>query len=145
MPYANSQGVRIHYQIEGTGPALMLQHGFTDSLEIWHELGYVEALKHNYRLIMVDARGHGASDKPHEPTAYAHTLLVADLIAVLDDLTVPTAHFLGYSMGGRIGFALAKYAAERWSSLIIGGSHLYPQTQERFDARLQTLKKGLEG
>src|SRR5262245_31091352 len=145
MSYTNNQGVSIHYQIEGAGPALVLQHGFTDSLESWYELGYVEALKHNYRLILVDARGHSTSDKPHEPTAYEHKLLVADLIAVLDDLTVPTAHFFGYSMGGRIGFALAKYAPERFSSLIIGGAHPYQQTREQFDARLQILKKGQEG
>jgi pimeloyl-ACP methyl ester carboxylesterase len=46
---------------------LVLQHGFTDSLETWYDLGYVEALKPQYRLILIDARGHGASDKPHEP------------------------------------------------------------------------------
>jgi pimeloyl-ACP methyl ester carboxylesterase len=145
MPYAQSQGVRIHYQLEGAGPALLLQHGFTDSLESWYELGYVDALKHHYRLILVDARGHGASDKPHEPHAYEHKLHVADLIVVLDDLTMPKAHFLGYSMGGRIGFALATYAPERCSSLIIGGAHPYQPTSEHFDARLQTLKRGLEG
>jgi hypothetical protein len=52
MPYANNQGVRIHYQIEGKGPALVLQHEFTDSLESWYELGYVNALKQDYRLIL---------------------------------------------------------------------------------------------
>ena len=45
MPYAQNQGVRIHYQTEGAGPPLVLQHGFTDSLESWYELGYVEALQ----------------------------------------------------------------------------------------------------
>jgi pimeloyl-ACP methyl ester carboxylesterase len=45
MPYAVNEGVRIHYQIEGEGEPLVLQHGFTDSLETWYELGYVEALK----------------------------------------------------------------------------------------------------
>jgi pimeloyl-ACP methyl ester carboxylesterase len=145
MPYAHSHSVRIHYQIEGEGPALVLQHGFTDSLESWYEQGYVDALKHDYRLILVDARGHGASDKPHDPTAYAHQLLVADLIAVLDDLTLSTAHFLGYSMGGRIGFACAKYAPAHFTSLIIGGAQPYQQTQARFDARLQILRQGLDG
>src|SRR5262245_61415709 len=145
MPYTHSQGFRNHYQSEGAGPALVLQHGFTDSLESWYEFGYVEALKHDYRLILVDARGHGASDKPHDATAYEPKRLVADLIAVLDDLTIPTAHFFGYSMGGRIGFALAKYASERCSSLILGGAHPYQQTQAPFDAGLQILKQGLQG
>ena len=45
MPYAENNGVRIHYQLEGGGQPLVLQHGFTDSLETWYELGYVDALK----------------------------------------------------------------------------------------------------
>jgi pimeloyl-ACP methyl ester carboxylesterase len=144
MPYTNNQGIRIHYQMEGVGPPLILQHGFTDSLESWYEMGYVEALKNDYRLILVDARGHGASDKPHDPQAYEHTLHVADLVTVLDDLNMPTAHFLGYSMGGRIGFALAKYASARFSSLLIGGANPYQRNREQFDTRLQALKRGPE-
>ena len=145
MPYTTHQGIRIHYRLEGAGPPLILQHGFTDSLESWYEMGSVEALKNDYRRIVVDARGHGASDKPHDPTASAPTLHVADLIAVLADLTMPTAHFLGYSMlGGRLGFTLAKYASARFSSLLIGGAHPYQFNRERFDARLQMLKQGPE-
>jgi len=64
MPYADNQGVRIHYQIEGLGHPLVLQHGFTESIEDWYECGYVDALRRDYRLILVDARGHGKSDKP---------------------------------------------------------------------------------
>ena len=67
MPYAVNQGVRIHYRIEGDGQPLVLQHGFTDSLETWYETGYVEGPKTDYRLILIDARGHGASDKLHSP------------------------------------------------------------------------------
>jgi pimeloyl-ACP methyl ester carboxylesterase len=144
MPYTQSQGIRIHYHIEGKGPPLVLQHGFTDSLESWYELGYVEALQNDYQLIVVDARGHGGSDKPHEPTAYTYERHAADVMAVLDDLTIPKAHFLGYSMGGRIGFALATYAPERFASLIIGGAHPYQLNRERVDARLQALKSGPE-
>jgi pimeloyl-ACP methyl ester carboxylesterase len=70
MPYADNGGVRIHYQVEGEGPALVLQHGFTESTVDWYESGYVKALRTDYRLILVDARGHGASDKPHDPDAY---------------------------------------------------------------------------
>ena len=65
MPYANNHGIRLHYQVEGAGPPLVLQHGFSDSLESWYEMGYVTPLKQDYRLILIDARGHGASDKPH--------------------------------------------------------------------------------
>lgn len=123
MPYANNDGVRIHYHLDGneTGPPLVLQHGFTGSLHNWYDRGYVEALGSEYRLILVDARGHGLSDKPHDPVAYRVALHAADVVAVLDSLGLTSAHFLGYSMGGMIGFALGKHAAERCLSLIIGG------------------------
>src|SRR5262249_41190152 len=104
-----------------------------------------DALQHDYRLIVVDARGHGGSDKPHDPTAYTNERHVADLLAILDNLTLPTAHFLGYSMGGNTGFAIAKYAPARFSSLLIGGAHPYQRTHEQLDARLQPLKHGPEG
>lgn len=70
MPHANHRGVRNHYQVEGEGPPLVLQHGFTHSLRRWYLHGYVEALREDHRLILVDARGHGSSDKPHDPSAY---------------------------------------------------------------------------
>jgi pimeloyl-ACP methyl ester carboxylesterase len=64
MPYTTHQSIRIHYQVEGEGPPLVMQHGFTDSIETWYELGYLEALKHDYRLILVDARGMGTVISP---------------------------------------------------------------------------------
>lgn len=66
-----------------------------------------------------------ASDKPHDSAAYPLSLRVGDVVAVLDALDVRTAHFWGYSMGGWIGFGLAKYAPERVRGLIIGGAHPY--------------------
>jgi pimeloyl-ACP methyl ester carboxylesterase len=125
MPYANHQGIRIHYQIDGEGPPLVLHHGFTSSLKSWYINGYVEALRHDYQLILVDARGHGASDKPHDPAAYTLSLQAGDVVAILDALHLRTAHFWGYSMGGQIGFGMAKYAPERLHALIIGGAHPY--------------------
>ena len=144
MPYANNNGVRIHYKVEGEGPPVVLQHGFTGSLEDWFELGYVETLKDYYRLILMDARGHGASDKPHDHEAYDLKLMAEDVVAVLDHLNVSKAHFFGYSMGGRIGFAVAKYRLERFSSFIIGGSHPYQRPPGAFDSWIETLKKGPE-
>ncbi len=125
MPYADNNGVRIHYQIEGDGPPLVLQHGITQSMKRWYMHGYVDALKADYQLILVDARGHGQSDKPHDPTAYALPLRVGDVVAVLDDWDINRAHYWGYSMGGWMGFGMAKYAPERLHTLIIGGSDPY--------------------
>jgi pimeloyl-ACP methyl ester carboxylesterase len=110
MPYVDSQGVRIHYEVEGVGPPLVLQHGFSDSLQTWYELGYVDGLKADRRLILVDARGHGASEKPHEPEAYKPESNAADVVSVLTDLGISRTDFFGYSMSGWIAFAMAQYA-----------------------------------
>jgi pimeloyl-ACP methyl ester carboxylesterase len=93
----------------------------------WYDYGYVSALQNDYRLILLDARGHGDSDKPHKPEAYELGKRVRDVVAVLDDLGISRAHFFGYSMGGWIGFGVARYAPERFLSLIIGGQHPYKQ------------------
>jgi pimeloyl-ACP methyl ester carboxylesterase len=140
MPYADNGSVRIHYQVEGEGPALVLQHGFTESLADWYEAGYVEALRPNYRLILIDARGHGASDKPHDPDAYVLNRRVADVVAVLDALVIAKALFWGYSMGGWIGFGIAKYAKERVSALVIGGQHPYARSMEPLR---QVVRRGI--
>ena len=85
MPYADSDGVQIYYEVEGNpeGPPLVLQHGLTGYLESWRERGYTEVLGDDYRLILIDARGHGRSDKPHEPSAYVRELRAADVVSVL--------------------------------------------------------------
>ncbi|MFQ5933965.1 MAG: alpha/beta fold hydrolase [Dehalococcoidia bacterium] len=141
MPYADSQGIRIHYHVEGAGPPLVLQHGITSSIERWRDCGYVDALRSDYRLILIDARGHGTSDKPHDPPAYDMKLMAGDVIAVLDDLNVDKAHYWGYSMGGIIAFRLAEYAPRRFPSLIIGGMHPYALHPEPYR---ELFKKGNE-
>jgi pimeloyl-ACP methyl ester carboxylesterase len=123
MPDAVSEGVNIHYEVEGTGPPLVLQHGFAAALGMWRRNGAVPALREHYQLILIDARGHGQSDKPHTPAAYSQRQAAADVAAVLDDLGIETAHFYGYSLGGLVGFYLGKYAPERLRSLVLGGAH----------------------
>jgi len=140
MPYANNQGVKIHYQVEGQGAPLVLLHGLSETCEIWRIASYVESLKKEYTLILVDARGHGDSDKPHDSEAYTMKLMASDVVAVLDDLKVSKAHFLGYSMGGWIGFGVAKYSAHRFHSLIIGGMHPYARTNQSWDKWLTAYR-----
>ncbi len=144
MPYASNHGVRIHYEVEGNGPPLVLQHGLFTSLRDWYDCGYVEGLKNDYRLILVDARGHGSSDKPHNVEAYTSKPRVGDILAVLDELTLSQAHYFGYSMGGWIGFALAKHAPERHHSLIIGGMHPYALDAESLNQQVEMLNRGME-
>lgn len=124
MPYADNNGVRIHYEVEGQGPPLVLHHGFAGWLENWYDTGYVGALKDDYQLILLDARGHGASDKPHEPEAYGLELMSRDVLAVMEATGTGRAHFWGFSMGGRIGFAMHRFFPTRLQSLIIAAAGL---------------------
>jgi len=142
MPYVQNDQIRIHYHVEGRGPALVLQHGLLGSLEDWHSFGYVTGLEDSYRLILIDQRGHGHSDKPYDSASYSLEQNTADVIAVLDDLKIPRASYFGYSMGGWIGFGVAKYASERFDSIIIGAAHLLVagesgQVWGRFGGRFQ--------
>ncbi len=132
MPYADNRGMQVHYKVEGDGPALVLQHGFTQSVEDWYECGYVNALKYAYKLVIIDARGHGESYKPHDPAAYTLEARVGDVVAVLDTISIEKADFWGYSMGSWIGYGMAEHTPERLGRLIIGGQHPYASTQERY-------------
>lgn len=126
MPFANNNGIKIHYEVEGEGPALLMQHGFSGTLDAWRTNGYIQALSKEYRCIFLSIRGRGKSDKPHDPEAYSYKNLVSDLVAVLDDLRLKKAHYLGYSMGGAIGFRIPLYATDRFHSLILGGAGYNP-------------------
>jgi pimeloyl-ACP methyl ester carboxylesterase len=144
MPVVDNDGVRIHYEIEGSGPALLLVHGKTSSLASWRDLGYIDALSVEHQLISVDARGHGASDKPHDPAGYTTQAHVSDMLAILDDLSIAQTHFFGYSMGGRIGFRMGMDAPERLRSLIIGGMHPYRRDPAGDAGTLQLLRQGMD-
>lgn len=122
MPFATApDGVRIHYEVEGEGPPLVLQHGLLSSLESWRRRGYVERFAPKYQCILVDSRGHGESDKPDDLEAYDLRTRVVDVASVLHDAGVETAHYLGYSMGGWIGYGISIYMPQRFRSLTIGG------------------------
>jgi pimeloyl-ACP methyl ester carboxylesterase len=142
MPYADNHGVRIHYRVIGAGKPLVLHHGFTESIEDWSECGYVNPLRSQHRLILIDARGHGRSDKPHDRRAYALENRVRDVVAVLDKVGVEKAHFWGYSMGGWIGFGMAQFAPDRIDRLVIGGQHPFARSME--DLR-QMVRAGIQG
>jgi pimeloyl-ACP methyl ester carboxylesterase len=131
MPYVENQGVRIHYRAEGGGPPLVLQHGSSMKSSLWDACGYVDALNADYRLVLIDARGHGESDKPHDRAAYRWPISVTDVLAVLDAIDSPQAIYWGYSWGGALGFALAKQAPDRIAALIVGGSMPKPRTSVR--------------
>jgi pimeloyl-ACP methyl ester carboxylesterase len=143
MPYAYNEGVRIYYEVEGEGPPLVVQHGLGGDIWDWRDLGYAKGLGSSYQIILVTARGHGASDKPHDPDAYRLERMAMDVVAVLDELGIERTHFLGYSMGGYIGWGLAKYGPERLSSLIASGFPMV-HNPDIHGQRIPILRQGME-
>lgn len=121
MPYASNNGVKIYYEVEGQGPPLVMLHAGGMDLSSWRKSGYAEALGKECRLVLIDERGQGKSDGPHDSTLYDMEYRVGDVVVVLDDLNIPNAHFLGYSQGGRIALECAKVVPQRVRSLILGG------------------------
>ena len=148
MPYVESDGINIYYEVEGEGVPLMLHHGLAASLNSFRNLGYAEKLRKEHQLILIDARGHGRSDKPHQPEAYRLKLFVNDTLAVLDELGVEKPHFFGYSMGGMVGLGIGVYSPDRFRSLIIGGMGMRERHTEvsiKIDQMLiERVKMGLD-
>ncbi|MHA2251858.1 MAG: alpha/beta fold hydrolase, partial [Candidatus Kariarchaeaceae archaeon] len=76
--------LKIAYDVEGEGPALILLHGGGQNRMSWHEMGYVTALKSSFKIITIDIRGNGESDKPDDPLSYEITKICQDIIGVAD-------------------------------------------------------------
>ena len=99
---------------------------FLDSVVDVRESSLAQALPvSEFRTIYVDHRGLGRSDKPHDATAYALPLRVADAVAVLDELAIARAHFIGMSWGGRLAFGIGEHAPDRVLSLVTVGQQPY--------------------
>lgn len=113
-------GVRLHYTALGTGTPVVLVHGYTSSSASWLENGIAENLALDHKVLVLDARGHGRSDKPHTPSSYGRQM-AADVIALLDHENLDSAHLVGYSMGGLLTLKAITLAPERFRSAVIGG------------------------
>ncbi len=104
MPSFNSDNVAIAYEEEGEGTPILLIHGFASNGRVnWWGTGWVKALaKAGHRVITIDNRGHGASQKLYDPACYAAATMAEDALRLLDHLTIAKADVMGYSMGARI-------------------------------------------
>ena len=117
MPKIDRDGVKIHYEIHGDGPPLILTHGYSSTSAMWQ--GQVAALSKHHRLILWDMRGHGQSDYPEDPKAYSEALTVGDIAALLDAVGAKKAVVGGLSLGGYMSLAFYRAHPERVSALLI--------------------------
>jgi len=120
--FANGE-VEIAYLDEGDGDPIVLVHGFASTKEVnWVNPGWVSTLtRDGRRVIALDNRGHGASGKLYDPSAYHSANMADDVRALLDHLKIERADVMGYSMGARITAFLAVKHPERMRSAILGG------------------------
>jgi pimeloyl-ACP methyl ester carboxylesterase len=120
-------------------------HGFAASIEAnWKATNWVDVLKNDYKLILVDCRGHGKSDKPKDATQYGEKIN-EDIVKLLDYLSIDRANFFGYSMGARITTDILLENQERFISAIIGGFPLYhTKKRTKFLAKIM-MKKWIKG
>lgn len=118
-----SDGVAISYLDRGSGEPILLIHGFASNVRVnWIDTGWVDTLlAAGRRVIALDNRGHGQSDKPHDPAVYGARTMAEDARRLLDHLGIARADVMGYSMGARIAAFLALAHPERVRSVIFGG------------------------
>jgi pimeloyl-ACP methyl ester carboxylesterase len=124
MQSFDSDDVRIAYSDEGEGEPILLIHGFASNVATnWIGPGWVQMLTGSgCRVIAFDNRGHGRSEKLHDPSRYGAPAMAEDARRLLDHLGIGRADVMGYSMGARIAVFLALAHPERVRSLILGGA-----------------------
>lgn len=123
--YFDSHGVRIRYVDQGAGEPIVLLHGLGGSVETWTSTGILQDLAKDHRVIAFDLRGHGKSDRPHDPKLYGREMGL-DVVRLLDHLGIPRAHLAGYSLGGMVLSQLITLSPERIATaMLIAGPGRY--------------------
>ncbi|MEO8318312.1 MAG: alpha/beta fold hydrolase [Bradyrhizobium sp.] len=117
MPKLNRDGVDIYYEVHGSGPPLLLTHGYSSTSDMWQ--GQIAALSKHHKLVLWDMRGHGQSDYPSDPSAYSEALTVADMAALLDEVGAKNAIVGGLSLGGYMSLAFYRAHPDRVRALLI--------------------------
>jgi pimeloyl-ACP methyl ester carboxylesterase len=133
LPFATNalDGRSVYYEDDGgAGPPVVFLAGLSGPVPFFRTWGVSMALGPGYRRIYIDHRGHGCSDKPHEPEAYTTPLRVADVVAALDAIRLQKAHFIGASWGARLAFGIGDHARDRALSLTMGGQMPYAMDPE---------------
>src|ERR1700742_2951173 len=124
MATFSSGGLDIAYDdIQPAGDAagtVFMVHGFaTSRAENWRRLGWYGAFERKgYRLVALDLRGHGESDKPHDAGAYGGEALIGDIVGLMDHLGLGRVDLLGYSMGARLSLQMGVNHPDRIANLI---------------------------
>jgi pimeloyl-ACP methyl ester carboxylesterase len=117
MAKLDRDGVKIHYEVHGSGPTILLSHGYSSTARMWD--GQIAALKDRYQIVVWDMRGHGESDYPTDQSLYSEALTVGDMQALLDQVGAKTAIIAGLSLGGYMSLAFTASHPERVRALML--------------------------
>ena len=143
--FFDSNGVKIRYVEQGQGPAVVLIHGYTGTAERhWINPGVFADLAKDHRVIAVDCRGHGKSDKPRDPKAYGREM-GQDIVRLLDHLKIRRAHIVGYSMGAIIAGQLLTTHADRFLTATFVAHHAVRSWTAKDDEEAEAWARDLEG
>jgi pimeloyl-ACP methyl ester carboxylesterase len=130
--FFDSNGVKLHYTVQGKGEPVVLIHGFSVNSEVqWSLPGIAKALAREHEVICLDCRGHGRSGKPHDPAMYGNEM-VEDVVRLLDHLKINKAHVVGYSMGGFITLKFLALHPDRLLSATTGGAGWTRKVDSKF-------------
>lgn len=138
---ASSDDFRIAYDVQGSGPALLLLHGFSNDRTSWSSHGWVERLQSQYLVISMDLRGCGNSQGPADPTAYTIEHHLADVYAVMDACKVDDSRLFGWSFGATIGLHLAASSPRIIQAVVAGSYFGRIFTAEWIEPRVEQLKR----
>ena len=117
MPRVNVNGISFYYEVSGSGPSIILCHGYTGSHQDW--MFQVPVLAQKHQVVTIDHRGHGTSDAPSSADAYSIPTLGDDLYGLLNYLDIAGCCLVGHSMGGLVALQLALYQPHIVSSLVL--------------------------
>lgn len=123
MQHFSSNGIDIAYVDLGEGPPILLIHGFGSNYAVnWQSTGWIGTLTDaGRRVIAMDVRGHGQSEKLYDAALFKPALMAEDAANLLAHLGIAKADVMGYSMGGRIAARLAIHHPDLVNTLVIGG------------------------
>jgi pimeloyl-ACP methyl ester carboxylesterase len=142
--FFDSNGVKIHYTVQGKGEPVVLIHGYAVSIPLnWSAV--MPGLVGDYQVIAIDNRGHGKSEKPHDAASYSPKLMAGDTIHLMDHLKIPKAHIVGYSMGGFITSVILTEHPNRCLTATMGGAGWSsPEERQATSGLLEQLAVSLE-
>ncbi|HEY2149215.1 MAG TPA: alpha/beta hydrolase [Vicinamibacterales bacterium] len=138
--FTTSDGVKIHYLTTGTtGSWVVLIHGYSDNAErMWFRTGIAPALAKRHRIVALDNRNHGKSDKPQPGGAGR----AQDVVELMDHLHIDKAHIHGYSMGGAMTAQLLAMVPQRFITAGLGGSGIQ-ETDPKLRAQAEAMDAAL--